>query len=192
MTRTLQHASKALLVILVLTLWPESAHAHPTGTSFRVGLGIPVLSVTHYPSPNFTGVTYGLYPVTFGVHLGVQVSHEVGLAVHVLGGGRYERVPGDDLHYVYFAAVPRFEYMFWPHGTVAPYFGFEIGVDIEGDPDVTLRDVFRTGGFFGLHIFAITEFSVDLELAVNFLYDIDADLAGVRGVLYLSTTGWLG
>lgn len=185
---TKRHASCAFLVLALLA-WPASAYAHPSETSFRLGLGIPALSVTHYPSPDQAYVTYGLYPVTFGVHLGVQVTSEVGLAIHVLGGGAYDAVT--DIHFVYFAAVPRFEYMFTPHDTVGFYLGIEAGIEGSGDPDLDMVDVFRTGPFFGLHIFAETEFSVDLELAGNFVYDIDRDLAGIRGVLYFSVTGWL-
>lgn len=189
MRRSLQLAWAASIALLAL--WPADAYAHPTGTSFRLGLGLPALSVTHYPGPDATSVTYGLYPVTFGVHLGVQVRPEIGLAIHVLGGGRFDTARGAESHFVFFSAAPRFEYMFTPHGTAAPYLGAEIGVDVSGDTRADLQDVFRTGGFFGVHLFAMTEVSVDLELAANFLYDIDAEQAGVRGVLYLSTTGWL-
>ncbi len=186
-----RHASWALLFLVLSALWPASAYAHPQDTSFRLGLGIPLLAVTHYPEPDSTSITYGLYPITFGVHLGVQITSEVGIAVHVLGGGRYDNVAGVDTHLVLFSVVPRFEYMFTPHDTVGVYLGLEAGVDVNGLTGTNLSDVFRTGPFFGLHIFAVTEFSVDLELAGNLLYDIDADQLGVRGVLYFSVTGWL-
>jgi hypothetical protein len=175
-------------------LYAERAHAHPYGTSFRLGLGLPALTTTYFPSPvpDELIITWGLYPITFGVQLGVQVSHEIGLAVLLYGGGYYNDALAPDLrHYIYFAAVPRFEYLFWPHGTVAPYLGIEIGGEVQGYPSMNLQDLFRTGGFFGLHIFPIDEFSIDLELAANFLYDFDRDIAGFRAVFYLAIMGWL-
>jgi hypothetical protein len=179
------------LVLFACLALPARAHAHPRNTSVRIGLGIPALSVTHFPSPDTTTVTYGLYPVTFGAFVGFQITREIGLGIIVLGGGRYDDTPVDDEHFVYFAAVPRFDYLFMPHGPVAPYLGVEVGAEVSGDTDLDLTDIFRTGGFFGLHFFAETEFSIDVELAANFIYNIDADIAGIRGVLYISTTGWL-
>jgi hypothetical protein len=179
------------LLFVVVASWPAAASAHPTRTAFRIGLGIPLLSVTHYPGPEETELTYGLWPVTLGLHLGVQVTNEIGIALNVYGGGRWNDSPAGEADYVMFSAMPRFEYMFTPHGTVAPYLGAEIGGAVEGDPDANLRDVFRTGGFFGLHIFAETEVSIDLELAASFVYDIDRGEPGVRAIFALSTTGWL-
>ncbi|MBZ0121334.1 MAG: hypothetical protein K8H88_30335 [Sandaracinaceae bacterium] len=190
MTRA-RHATWTLLVAAALLLWPTAAHAHPRGTLFRLGLGIPALGVTHFPSPDSTSVTYALSPVTFGVHMGVQVVSEVGLSVVVLGGGRYDNVRGADTHQVFFSVAPRFEYMFTPHGTVGFYLGGNVGFDISGDPDANLRDVFHTGPFAGMHIFPDAEFSVDLELAPSFLYDFDLGAAGFRSLLYISVTGWL-
>ena len=80
--------------------------------------------------------------------------------------------------------------MFTPHSVAAPYLGAELGYEAVGDPDADLRETLRTGGFFGLHLFADTSFAVDLEGAVNLLYDPDADQFGVRGLLYLSVLGW--
>ena len=182
----------ALVAVSFIGLPTTTAHAHPSETSFRLGLGVPLVSVEHYPAPEETAVTYGLYPTTLGLHVGVQIVSEVGLAVHLLGGGAYDTSPAENLHYVIFSAAPRFEYMFTPHETVAPYLGVEVGVRIDGYPDVAdMRDVFWTGGLFGLHIFAETELSFDLELAPGFVYDVDRDVAGFRGVLAFSMTGWL-
>ena len=50
---------------------------------------------------------------------------------------------------------------------------------------------FRTGGFFGIHIFPETEVSIDLEGNLNFLYDIDLDIAGVRATAYIQVQGWI-
>jgi hypothetical protein len=189
---TRQRARSCVLVLAIVSAVPAVAHAHPADPSFRLGLGIPGLAVTHMPgSPATTTVQYGLYPATFGVHLGWQIVSEVGLEVRLLGGGLWLESGPTDQHIIFFSVAPRFEYMFTPHETVAPYLGFEVGLDVVGNPDTNMSDIFRTGGFFGIHIFAVTEFSVDLELQADFLYNVDTERAGFRGTFYVSITGWL-
>lgn len=186
------HALTVILAFVVLAALPNTAKAHPRGSSFRLGLGLPALSVQHFPGIDATQVTYGLNSLTFGLHLGVQVSGSVGLAVHVLGGGVYTDTPGaPSSNVVIFSVAPRFEYMFNPHGTFAPYLGVQVGYSVSGDTDTNLVDLLRMGGFFGGHIFAVSRFSVDLEIALDYLYNFDNQESGFQATLYFSLTGWL-
>lgn len=184
----------ALLFGVTLAGLPPTAHAHPAGTSARIGLGIPALSVIYFPGVPIDRiqVLYGINQLTFGAHMGMQVSPEVGLVLHVLAGGRYAdgRVSGES-NFMTLSVAPRFEYMFSPHDSFAPYLGLEAGYAANGDPNANMRDMVRAGGFLGAHIFAVSELSIDLELAANFLYDVDNQRAGFQGTFYLSTTGWL-
>src|SRR5688572_830128 len=101
--------SRVLALAIVSAAWPTVAHAHPADPSFRLGLGIPALSVTHFPFPggaDVTQVTYGLPPTTFGVHLGWQATSEIGLSVVLLGGGQWIDIGASDQHIIFFSAAP--------------------------------------------------------------------------------------
>lgn len=183
---------RASAVIVLCLAAASSAQAQRGEGAVRVGLGIPLLSVTVVPDSDATIVNYGLSQVTFGMEGHYQLSDEMSIGTQlILGGTTSDFGPFGGDNFV-FAIMPRFEYMFMPTEVVSPYLGVEIGYWMQGDPSADLLDVFRAGAFAGGHLFPVDAFSFDGELALTFVHLPDFGNAGFQITIYFKVSGWIG
>ncbi|MBX3275260.1 MAG: outer membrane beta-barrel protein [Sandaracinaceae bacterium] len=191
-----RHLTAAALLASLFTA-PTLARADFGEGAFRLGAGPTLLSVEHLPEPDVQIVTYGLPPLSLGVHVGYMLTEQLYLGAQVaLGGqsltgraGPFGRFNDDTL---YVTLLPRIAYLISVASAVSIYFGAEVGLTIQGDPDGDPDDVFRAGGLAGLHFFATDSFSIDGELGLGFTHRVDSANAGVVVSLGLTFSGWLG